>query len=63
MEPWLQSYYWSSERLSTKLGDIEPTPGITFRERKKMLEGPHQGQSFKILMPPTPPFTAILLYD
>ena len=43
MEPWLYSYYLSSDRLSNRFGEKPNKPNSTFWERKKMLEDPHKG--------------------
>ena len=43
MEPWLYSYYLSSDRLSNRFDEKPNKPKSTFWERKKMLEDPHEG--------------------
>ena len=43
MEPWLYSYYLSSDRLSNRFGEKPNKLNSTFWERKKMLEDPHKG--------------------
>ena len=45
MEPWLHSYYLSSDRLSDRFGDQPYRSNSTLSGRKKMLEDSHEGET------------------